>query len=586
MKGETLSQKPAQRLRSNYVKTRDGTKLALDVYVPSEHQGGSRLPAILYFTPYYRRVAGSAAQRTVSSALAQDIAWFCAHGYAMVIVDVRGTGASFGARRAFRSPQEREDYVDVTDWVIAQPWSNGLAGAMGASYSGAAADFLATSAHPSVKAVIPGFAVWDTYTDMFYPGGMLSRTLTDDYGPMIRALDMDAREQVVQYPFYDGLPASGPAAVDEDADGKLLAEAMQEHRANFDMREYVRQIPCRDDAPLLHPELSPISISPLTYANGVLPETAVFAVSGWFDGGGYCDGSIRRFLESPSKHKHLLIGPWDHCAFNSNVSPTKANLDFSLREEYLRFFDRYLKGLDNGFDRKPAARYYTIGAETWQQAPSFPPDHPVQEFKLAAHGSLTTEEVDHAQSVYRVDVRAGTGKSTRYQLGIYPIIEHYYPDWNGRAERMHCFTSAALEHDVEISGYADVELTLSSTAKDGALFVYLEDVDAQGCAHYMTEGVLRLCFANSGSENTPAPGYRRDFLRKDAQAFPEEPCTVRLTLQPISWRLAAGHRLRLAIAGCDMDNFTFVPVGEIPELTFWHGGASPSVLRLPWLARG
>ena len=92
-------------------------------------------------------------------------------GYALVAVDVRGTGASCGTRDSFRSPRERADYARIAEWVVAQPWSDGRIGATGISYVGAACDFLASSGNPAVRAIAPLSAVWDTYIDHYYPAG-------------------------------------------------------------------------------------------------------------------------------------------------------------------------------------------------------------------------------------------------------------------------------------------------------------------------------------------------------------------------------------------------------------------------------
>ena len=99
-------------------------------------------------------------------------------GYAVVVVDVRGTGASFGTRDSFRSPRERDDTSEIADWIVAQPWSNGALGATGISYVGAAADFLASTGHPAVKAIAPLSSVWDTYADNYFPGGIQLKSLT------------------------------------------------------------------------------------------------------------------------------------------------------------------------------------------------------------------------------------------------------------------------------------------------------------------------------------------------------------------------------------------------------------------------
>ena len=110
-------------------------------------------------------------------------------GYALVVVDVRGTGASFGVREGFRSPKERDDYREIVDWIVEQVWSNGAVAATGVSYVGAAAYFLASTGHPAVKAIAPLFSVWDTYSDHYYPGGLVLNRLAETYDELMIALD-------------------------------------------------------------------------------------------------------------------------------------------------------------------------------------------------------------------------------------------------------------------------------------------------------------------------------------------------------------------------------------------------------------
>tara|TARA_A100000164_G_scaffold356626_1_gene366433 strand:- start:530 stop:886 length:357 start_codon:yes stop_codon:yes gene_type:complete len=115
---------------------------------------------------------------------------FSRHGYAVVVVDVRGSGASFGTRDGFRSPKERLDYAEIADWIVVQPWSNGSIGSTDISYVGAVADFLATSGHPAVKAVTPSFAVWDTFADHFNPNGLHVSFLGPKYKALMEAQDL------------------------------------------------------------------------------------------------------------------------------------------------------------------------------------------------------------------------------------------------------------------------------------------------------------------------------------------------------------------------------------------------------------
>src|SRR5215213_666244 len=155
---------PAKPL-SLYVAMRDGCRLAVDVYLPQQSGGpepASKLPTVLILTPYYRRFAlkgGAPAGTETSPNAAKYRDFFVPRGYALVVVDVRGTGASFGTRDSFRSPAEREDSREITDWIVAQPWSDGRVGATGISYPGAASLFIAGTGHPAVKAIAPLFAV-------------------------------------------------------------------------------------------------------------------------------------------------------------------------------------------------------------------------------------------------------------------------------------------------------------------------------------------------------------------------------------------------------------------------------------------
>ena len=107
-----------------------------------------RWPTVLILTPYVRRfelTAGSNIEPSPNSYKYRDM--FVPRGYALVVVDARGTGASFGTRDSFRSPRERADYRAIADWIVAQKWSDGRIGATGISYLGAACDFLASTGH-------------------------------------------------------------------------------------------------------------------------------------------------------------------------------------------------------------------------------------------------------------------------------------------------------------------------------------------------------------------------------------------------------------------------------------------------------
>src|SRR6266571_7813653 len=128
--------------RSLHLAMRDGCRLAVDVYLPESESSSdrpSRWPTICVLTPYYRRFKVKDGARGVepSPTAGKYRDFFVPRGYALVVVDVRGTGASFGTRDGFRSPKERDDFREIADWIVAQPWSNGRIGATGISYLGA-----------------------------------------------------------------------------------------------------------------------------------------------------------------------------------------------------------------------------------------------------------------------------------------------------------------------------------------------------------------------------------------------------------------------------------------------------------------
>ena len=297
--------------RSLYLTMRDGVRLAIDVHLPQGPRAAAGFPAILILTPYYRRFrladdAPEGIEPSPNSANYRNM--FVPRGYALVVVDVRGTGASFGCRDSFRSPAERADYEEVIEWVVGQDWCDGNLGATGISYLGAACDFAAASGHPALRAIAPISAVWDTYTDHFYPGGILLTDLASGYGRVMEALDQDDRDALSEVYYFAEPSFRGPAPVDDDPDGVLLAQAIAEHAANVHMPDFLREFQFRDDSLAHDPDFTPDSFSPHAASPGFRDDLAVMAISGWLDGA-YMNGSISRFLKRPSEKRQLLLGP-------------------------------------------------------------------------------------------------------------------------------------------------------------------------------------------------------------------------------------------------------------------------------------
>ncbi len=568
---------------SLYIAMRDGVRIAVDVYLPQGPTAPKAFPTIVIATPYYRRfaTAGPVAEYSPMAFRYRDA--FVPRGYAMVVVDVRGTGASFGARDSFRSPNEREDFREIADWIVAQPWSDGRIGATGISYPGAASLFLAGTGHPAVKAVAPLFVINEIYADQLYPGGMLSKVWTGLYNDCIVALDHNQTEEIKKFAYFGDPAYRGPAPVDGDPEGVLLGEAMHQHRQSFNLHDAAPEYAFRGEGLLHDPALTLEVCSPYHYFDQIRPECAILSCSGWFDGSGYSSATVSRFNTLKRDNHFLLLGPWDHGA-RTNASPWRDRQvpRFSLWGEVVRFFDEYLMEGVTGLRDEQRIHYFSVHGEEWRAADAWPPV-PRSTYHLAP-GALAATAPAPARVGYQVDFATTTGERTRYErLGLQDIPV-YYDDWNGREAALLTFDTAPFEAAMELTGHAVARLALTSSQTDAGVFVYLSEVDAAGRSHYVTEGMLRAMHRATGEA---PPNYWSDwpyhpYTRAAARLLrPGERVTLEIGLLPVSWVFERGSRLRVSIAGADAQHFPQVPHGRPPKLEICCGGADGSTISLP-----
>lgn len=553
---------------SCYVTMRDDCRIAVDVYVPNGDTETGSYPALLFFTPYYRRFRlkeGSIADPNPNTGKFRD--FFVARGYAVVVIDVRGTGASFGVRDGFRSPSERLDSAEIADWVTAQTWSNGVLGATGISYLGAAADFLASTGHPAVKAIAPISSVWDTYADNYFPGGLQIQSLTSHYDVLMLGLDQDRRDILKQFSYFSNPDFEGPQPVDEDEDGHLLSLALKDHRQNFRQTEFMADQRYREEGLPYDADYDSAAFSPYKYFEDVSAEVAILSVSGWMDGAGYANGAIARFLTLKDNPHHLLLGPWDHGA-RIDVSPWRNSVEpeFPLLAEILRFFDTYLMQRDSGLDAEAPIHYYCLHEECWRAAETWPPSNDVQTFYPDTEGKLNTSPSAGTKH-YTVDPNIGTGEQTRYERIAGVDSRDYYFDWHGRTDRMLNWDTAPLIAPLDIAGHPVLTLDLALDTPDAAIFVYLTELEQDGTERYITEGLLRALHRAEASppSNILANWPWHPFRRDTAQPWPLDHAEqVRIPLLPTAWQIQSGSRLRVSIAGADADHFGKIPHGRAP----------------------
>ncbi len=567
---------------SRYVTLRDGVRLAVDVYLPEGLKAGGRLPTILEQTRYRRSFEFQPAVRAAADQPPARVKEFVTRGYAYVIVDVRGSGASFGSRRAELGPQEVKDGSEVVDWIISQPWSDGKVGATGVSYVGTTSELLLVNRHPAVKAVAPQFALFDAYTDIVFPGGVRHSWFIKNWGAAIGAMDRD------EIPDAQRQQLIGVRPADEDPGKTLLAQAIREHATNIDIAAELAPINYRDDRALAGWTLE--EISPKSYVRELTASrAAIYSYSGWYDGG-YPLSAINRFLTVRNSGSRLVLGPWNHGGrFYFSPANGRANSSFPHTQELLRFFDYHLKGEKTSIVREPPVHYYTMGEERWHSASTWPlPQTRKQTWFFANENVLSAKKpvADKAFDTYRVDYTAGTGNLSRWNtlFGGGPVD---YPDRGEEDRKLLTYTSAPLEQDTEVTGHPIVTLILSSTAADGQFFVYLEEVDETGRVRYVTEGELRAIHRSLSAARPPykSPVPYRTFLRRDAKPLvPGQITELTFDLLPTSYLFRKGRKVRIAIAGADKDHFEIIP-GDPPTVHIYRGGANQSRIVLPVIPR-
>jgi putative CocE/NonD family hydrolase len=546
---------------SSYVNLHDGVKLAVDVLLPRGVPKGTRLPTILDLTRYWR-----------NKSYGPQVLYFVTHGYAVVLVDVRGTGASTGVWSAPFSGEEIADNRELVNWVVAQPWCNGNIGAIGTSYEGGAAQFVATVHHPAVKAVIPRFQEFDEYTDLAFPGGIFA------YSPV-------ERWQEANYQL-DNSPDVKP--VDDDKNRQVLRRAILDHANNLNVYQAALKIVYRDDKPATVQTLDSISV-PAHRTEIEQSNAAIYGWGGWMDAA-TADAVIRRFSTFSNPQKGM-IGPWNHGG-SQNASPYRS--PFAAKDpqlaECLRYFDHYLKGTQNGEGAEHELVYYTMGEEKWKSTKNWPPaGATAQDWYFGENHTLSSSAPlgDSLVDAYKVDFEATTGKTNRWQteVGGGPVI---YPDRADEDRKLLTYTSPPLTNDMEITGMPVVDLFVTSTDTDGAFFVYLEQLDENGKVNYITEGELRGIHRKLSSE-TPAGGVLspvHTFKRSDSLPLvPGQVAELKFALLSTSTLIQKGHRLRVAIAGADKDTFVRIPAEGIPEWSVARNAKFPSSIRIPIVPR-
>jgi uncharacterized protein len=594
------------RNQALYVTMRDGTKIAIDVWLPENLSPKTKVPTVLRATPYHRAtevvdkdvVANLPPELQARFALPELISpktkepdYFNKAGYALVTVDVRGRGASFGTATGILSPDEIKDLSEIVDWVVAQPWSDHKVGTTGISYNGDTAELLALTNNPAVKAIVPRFNDFDVYAQLF-PGGILNANQAKGLSTALQFLDASPCSFVQGGTLCEGLNKLGLGGikpVDEDKDKRLLAEAVQQHAANINLEQAAQQITYRNDT---FSNLTPQDISPYNFKNEIeRSNVAIYSWAGWLDGA-TASGTVSRFMTFRNPQK-AVIGPWNHGAvkkanpFSPPGTPVKPSVDEQYQEDITKFFDTYLKDDAGAPPVQRELKYYTMVEDKWKTTNVWPPKGVApQRLFFAANNGLTKAlpKEQAGEDKYTVNFEATTGKGTRWSQDAGNEID--YGNRTEEDKKLLVYNSKPVEKAIEITGNPVINLLVSSTADDGAFIAYLEDVAPDGKVTYITEGQLRPLHRKVSQEAPPYAvfGPYHSFKKQDGLPFkPGEVIELTFELLPTSVVIQKGHQVRVAIAGHDKDTFARYPAEGTPTIGVQRNAVYASYIDIPMM---
>ncbi|NEE13631.1 CocE/NonD family hydrolase [Streptomyces sp. SID7499] len=490
----------------------DGVRLSAHIWRPTSSDQ-EPVPAVLEYIPYRKRDLTAVRDSIHHPYLA-------GHGYACVRVDLRGTGDSEGVLRDEYLEREQADAEEVLAWLAEQPWCDGGTGMMGISWGAFAALQVAARRPPSLKAIAIASFTDDRHADdMHYMGGALLSDNLAEAGTM----------------FAYGTCPPDPAVV-----GERWREMWHERLENTEpwVLEWLRHQ--RRDDYWRHASVCE------DYAGVRCP---VLASSGWADG---YSNAVTRLLGNLDVPRKGLIGPWSH-KFPHLGEPGPA---IGYLQELVRWWDHWLKGVDNGVmdgpmlrawmqDSVPPSTSYEERPGRWVGEPHWPSPH----IRPETH-PLTRHTIGPARDATAAPAEGGAAMTVRSPLSVGQFAGKWAsynapPDlpYDQREEDggSLVFDSEPLTEPVEILGSPSVELDLSVSEPVALVAARLSDVSPDGAATRVSYGILNLTRRDSTESPEPLePGrrYRATIpLNGVAQAFPPDH-RIRLSLSTSYWPLA------------------------------------------------
>ena len=519
------------------VPTRDGLTLSVNLFLP---RGASEpVPAILNTDPYRKDDWSAGWDLSLAAYLAE-------RGYAYGRLDVRGTGSSEGVALDEYTEAETLDGHDTVEWLAAQPWCSGSVGMWGLSYGGFTSIQVAATRPPHLRAIVPIQATDDRYTDdVHYVGGAMT----------VSELSQYAVSQVAM----NALPA--------------LPSAWGEHwldrwRERLDatpvwLLEWTRQ---QRDGPYwrrgsLAPDYGRI-------------EAAVLQLGGWMDE--YVDAALRIQARcSNAAGVRTIVGPWVH-GLPHHAYPAP-NIDWL--HEAIRWFDHWLKGVDNGVDREPPLTWFHRDPTPperfpaklngrWLASSAWPAEPRLHVLQLRS-GELADDAGEPGVDTFEHSPTAGSRAGSLCWGAGHPP-NGLAGDLRLEQDAGSVYTSEPLSEGLDILGVPVAILHVAATERIAHLVVRLGDVAPEGPVEQVSEGILNLTHRDSHTEPTALEPGRR--------------YKVHVPLRAAGYRFPAGHRIQLSVASAHWPVIWPSPGTGLLSIHFGRG--APSRLELPLAPTG
>ena len=564
---------------------RDGVVLYADVYRPD---GPGPFPTILQRTPYDKSAPLSAQMLDPIKAAKA--------GFAHIIQDTRGRFTSEGQFYCF--DDDINDGYDTVEWAASQPWSNGKVGMVGASYVGATQWLAATTRPPHLACIAPNVTASNYHDGWTYQGGAFE-------------LGFNVSWTLLQLTLANFNAASKGKNVPQNRRGDLLD-------AIDGMSDAFRHLPMQDFAPLkdgladyfydwlAHPDFDDYWKKLCIEEHHGNIATPALNIGGWYDI--FLGGTIRNFLgmgkhgatEDSRRGQKLLIGPWQHGSRGTSMAGSHYfgiaadAMALGLDEIHLRWYDYWLKGVDNGIMDEAPVKIFVMGDDAWRDEQEWPLTR-AQDTKYYLHsggkansrhgdGSLSVElPADESPDVFLYNP-ADPVPTMGGQLCCNPYFAANgafdQNDIESRADVL-VYSTPPLERDVEVTGPITVTLWAATSVTDTDFTAKLVDVCEDGCARNLTDGIIRARYRESMSSPSPVE--------------PGKAYCYTIDLWATSNVFKAGHQIRLEVSSSNFPRFdrntnTGKLIAGDAELkpglqTVLHNAGHPSHVTLPIVPR-